>query len=276
MTSRPPAGSGQIICSRERTNHVLPTVSGRLTCPRDRVRLACPRPIQRRQGEADGVEVPKPAKSKVEAKPSAARKSREGRWLQGPRPREAPGGGDWGVKEEAQEQQAATAEILRVISSSPADAQPVFNAIAVNALRLCDAKGAVVVRYDGELLPRCRPAQCESRSRRALPASVPSGSRSPLYNGPSGPRRGSRSRARPPSRGGVLGVGRTSVRRGKQHLNPAPPPGPRHRGDRNLRGRGVVPSPMRRSNCSRPSPTRRSSRSRTCGCSRSWRRATAI
>jgi two-component system, NtrC family, sensor kinase len=50
------------------------------------------------------------------------------------------------------EQQTATAEILRVISSSPADAQPVFDAIAVNALRLCDAGGAVVVRYDGALL----------------------------------------------------------------------------------------------------------------------------
>jgi len=53
---------------------------------------------------------------------------------------------------EALDQQAATAEILGIISDSPADAQPVFDAIAVNALRLCDARGAVVVRYDGELL----------------------------------------------------------------------------------------------------------------------------
>src|SRR4030095_27445 len=59
-----------------------------------------------------------------------------------------------GLKREAesQAQHAATAEILRVISSSPADVQPVFDAIAVNALRLCDARGAVVVRYDGALL----------------------------------------------------------------------------------------------------------------------------
>jgi GAF domain-containing protein len=53
---------------------------------------------------------------------------------------------------EALEQQAATSEILRVISSSPADAQPVFEAIAANALRLCDATFSSVFRFDGELI----------------------------------------------------------------------------------------------------------------------------
>jgi GAF domain-containing protein len=53
---------------------------------------------------------------------------------------------------DALEHQAATVEILGVISRSPADAQPVFDAIAVNALRLCEAKAAVVVRYDSTLL----------------------------------------------------------------------------------------------------------------------------
>jgi GAF domain-containing protein len=53
---------------------------------------------------------------------------------------------------EAREQQAATSEILRVISSSPTNVQPVFDAIAANALRLCGAKWSVVVRYDGELM----------------------------------------------------------------------------------------------------------------------------
>ena len=37
---------------------------------------------------------------------------------------------------EAREQQAATAEILRVISSSPTDSQRVFQEIAANAARL--------------------------------------------------------------------------------------------------------------------------------------------
>src|SRR5262249_55517395 len=53
---------------------------------------------------------------------------------------------------EAHEQQTATAEILRVISTSPNDAQPVFDMIARSASRLCDGKYAIVTRFDGELI----------------------------------------------------------------------------------------------------------------------------
>src|SRR5262245_32246092 len=53
---------------------------------------------------------------------------------------------------EAREQQAATAEILRVISSSPTDLQPVFAEIATSAARLCDAYDALIRQVDGGVL----------------------------------------------------------------------------------------------------------------------------
>src|SRR5215475_3077995 len=93
---------------------------------------------------------PKPAKSKVGAKPPVARKSpKDDDRVRDLEKELAEALRD---KVEAQEQQAATAEILRVISASPADAAPVFDAIAVTALRLCDAESVVVMRYDGTLL----------------------------------------------------------------------------------------------------------------------------
>ncbi|HEV2430137.1 MAG TPA: GAF domain-containing protein, partial [Burkholderiales bacterium] len=53
---------------------------------------------------------------------------------------------------EALERQTATAEILKVISSTPTDVQPVFDAIVRNAVTLCDAMFASAFRYDGEML----------------------------------------------------------------------------------------------------------------------------
>jgi two-component system, NtrC family, sensor kinase len=51
---------------------------------------------------------------------------------------------------EALERETATSAILRVISSSPTDVQPVFEAIVRNAVRLCDGLFGSVYRYDGE------------------------------------------------------------------------------------------------------------------------------
>ena len=53
---------------------------------------------------------------------------------------------------EAVEQQAATSEVLKVISSSPTDLAPVFEAILANATRLCEGHLAALWRYDGKLL----------------------------------------------------------------------------------------------------------------------------
>src|SRR5215831_6481451 len=55
-------------------------------------------------------------------------------------------------RDEAREQQKATAEILRAIRSSPADVQLVFEMIAQNAVSLCGSLYANVFRFDGELL----------------------------------------------------------------------------------------------------------------------------
>jgi signal transduction histidine kinase len=53
---------------------------------------------------------------------------------------------------ESLEQQTATSEILSVIASSPTDIQPVLDAVAENATRLCEAKDVSIGLVEGDLL----------------------------------------------------------------------------------------------------------------------------
>ena len=51
---------------------------------------------------------------------------------------------------ESLEQQTATSEVLRVISSSPGELKPVFETMLANAVNICDAKFGLLYQYDGE------------------------------------------------------------------------------------------------------------------------------
>jgi hypothetical protein len=50
---------------------------------------------------------------------------------------------------EAMEQQTATTEVLRVISSSPGELVPIFEAILANAVRICDASFGNLLLSEG-------------------------------------------------------------------------------------------------------------------------------
>jgi len=150
---------------------------------------------------------------------------------------------------EAREQQTATSEILRVISQSQTDVQPVFDAIVRNAVQLCGALRGAVYRVENGMIHfvahhNFTPEGLEAR-RRAFPQ--------PL-SAPGDPM------ARMTAEGQVA---RTS----DSEVDAAIDPESRsHWGTATRTHSRTITSRY-----SRPSPIKPSSRSRTCGCSRSWR-----
>ena len=178
---------------------------------------------------------------------------------------------------DALEQQTATSEILRVISSSPTDVQPVFDAIAAKALRsLPRPRRAWVYRFDGELIHIAAAHSLRPEAVDVVRESYPM----------------------PPSQGGATAravlsraiVYISNIREdadyrlealaqgGRLLERPGRADGARRRDDRRDHGHG---GPRRersrrsRSSSCRPSPTRPSSPSRMSACSPSWRLATA-
>src|SRR5262245_15461047 len=79
-------------------------------------------------------------------------------------------------RDEALEQLAATSEVLKVISGSPVDLEPVFSAILANAARICEAKfGTLYLRDEGGIALVASHNAAFAETRRGKPFNPPPG-----------------------------------------------------------------------------------------------------
>ena len=95
-------------------------------------------PIKGRRRKAPEPKRPDAAKAEIRSKPTVAEEKEVARIAR--------------ERDEALEQQTATSEVLRVISASPGELEPVFQAMLERAVRICDAKFGNIYSWDGEAL----------------------------------------------------------------------------------------------------------------------------
>ena len=171
---------------------------------------------------------------------------------------------------EALEQQTATAEILRVIASSPTDLQPVMDAVAENAARVCGATNSSIFRLEGEHL-RLVARHGSLRRALAIGDSFPV-TRNTVSGRAVCDRRTIHVEDIMAAEAEFPVTVSTNTRAGSLSRTMLATPllreGTPLGAFSSLGGRSPIPSRPSRSRSSRRSPTRRSSPSRTCGCSR--------
>src|SRR5262245_30791161 len=79
-------------------------------------------------------------------------------------------------RDEALEQLAATSEVLKVISGSSVDLEPVFSAVLANAVRICEAKfGTLYLRDEGGIALVASHNAAFAETRRGKPFNPPPG-----------------------------------------------------------------------------------------------------
>ena len=161
---------------------------------------------------------------------------------------------------EALERQTATAEILKVIASSPSDVQPVFDAIARSSNQLLGGWSTMVARIDDDALQLVAFTSTTPEGDAALRRSFPIALEAfPVRCGHPPRRDGAHRRYRAGGRRDCRTCRELARARGYRSMLFCPllRDGRADRHDQRRRGANPGPSRRTRSRCCRPLPTRR-------------------